>query len=438
MTPCVLEQYRCYLPVDASSAKLIATFQAAFTGTGKELYLAKAVALANNMTRVQNFFNGRYTTWWKYDNKGWKEDWINCAVYDAQVMMGLGKSLQKIHAEYKTSQKPMALLLSQSSDEILLAELINRYHKSTDSNIKSELLRAIAIRDAQKAKPIIEQALMSDETVVRAMAMSLLEQVDLLQKEDILFKAVNDNDERIRKVALHVLGQLADEYNNTDKVKASEFYTIVLKNDADVFDQKQAINGLNNRLSENIRAKMKERGRNIRNIAQKVGFISNWWIAGPFPNAGDVAEKTAWFPENKIDFNQKQTFSGNIAKWQTFILANMNGIVDLAGLFGQNYEAVYAYSEVDCPEDKPVLFKIGSNDGVVCWLNGQKIHENFTGRILTVDEDVVHARLKKGKNRILLKILNRGGNWQFCMRMTNLNSIPLDIGKYGSVLMDSH
>ena len=56
------------------------------------------------------------------------------------------------------------------------------------------------------------------------------------------------------------------------------------------------------------------------------------------------------------------------------------------------------------PQAVPALFKIGSNDGVVCWLNGRKVHENYAARKLTVDEDVVKVHLRKGVNRILLKV----------------------------------
>jgi len=53
LTPCVLEQYHFYEAVDASAAKMIATYQALHEATKEDLYLAKAITLANNMTAIQ-------------------------------------------------------------------------------------------------------------------------------------------------------------------------------------------------------------------------------------------------------------------------------------------------------------------------------------------------------------------------------------------------
>ena len=53
ITPCVLEQYAYYVPIDASAAKLISLYQAMYERTGSVLDLAKACELANAMTRAQ-------------------------------------------------------------------------------------------------------------------------------------------------------------------------------------------------------------------------------------------------------------------------------------------------------------------------------------------------------------------------------------------------
>ncbi|MCF7818728.1 MAG: hypothetical protein K9M54_12700, partial [Kiritimatiellales bacterium] len=67
MLPCVLEQYRCYLPVCRSSTKLMRTYLAAYRATGDRLHLEKAKALAATLTRTQSNSQapGRYLTWVK-------------------------------------------------------------------------------------------------------------------------------------------------------------------------------------------------------------------------------------------------------------------------------------------------------------------------------------------------------------------------------------
>lgn len=87
--PCVLEQYRYYVPVDASSALMIEVFSTAYEVTGKALYLARARSLANSMTAAQDGQMGRYPTIWI--KEGIVEDWLNCATYCAEVMLDFSK-----------------------------------------------------------------------------------------------------------------------------------------------------------------------------------------------------------------------------------------------------------------------------------------------------------------------------------------------------------
>ncbi|MEA2064077.1 MAG: hypothetical protein U9P14_10295, partial [Gemmatimonadota bacterium] len=94
ITPCALEQYECYRPVDASAAHFIAIFQKAYEVTGKKIYLAKAVSLANTMTRVQDPETGYLPTWWG-DSTLDKFGWINCSIYDAQVIREFGKFMEE-------------------------------------------------------------------------------------------------------------------------------------------------------------------------------------------------------------------------------------------------------------------------------------------------------------------------------------------------------
>lgn len=94
-----------------------------------------------------------------------------------------------------------------------------------------------------------------------------------------------------------------------------------------------------------------------------------------------------------------------------------------------NCRAAYACTEVEAPKETEVKFKIGSDDSVVCWLNGEQIHAVKVSRGLTVDQDVVNAELRAGTNTILMKVLNEWGPWEFCLRITDGNDKPMDISK---------
>ena len=91
MLPCVLEQYRCYAPVCASSAKLIRMNLAAFRATGDRLHLEKARALAGTLTRTQSNARapGRYQTW-LMANPG--PMWFNCELIAIRAMQELAET----------------------------------------------------------------------------------------------------------------------------------------------------------------------------------------------------------------------------------------------------------------------------------------------------------------------------------------------------------
>jgi len=85
LLPCVLEQYRCYAPVCASSAKLIRTYLAAWRATGDRLHLEKARSLGATLARSQEHPKapGRYQTWVMLPPGAM---WFNCELMAVRAM----------------------------------------------------------------------------------------------------------------------------------------------------------------------------------------------------------------------------------------------------------------------------------------------------------------------------------------------------------------
>ena len=161
-------------------------------------------------------------------------------------------------------------------------------------------------------------------------------------------------------------------------------------------------------------------------LAAREGFVTQWWVIGPFPNPGGAAFNTAYFPEQEIDLSKEYQQDGKTVKWRPYHSDDAQGIVPFGRLFQPTDDmCAYGCTEVAVDQGQDGLFRIGSDDGVVCWLNGARIHANNATRGLTVDEDVVKAHLEPGANRILLKVLNGGGEWAGVLRITDLNGSPI-------------
>lgn len=103
-------------------------------------------------------------------------------------------------------------------------------------------------------------------------------------------------------------------------------------------------------------------------------------------------------PDGKINYFTYHT-------WQS-------DYIDLTKLFGNPSDVfTYLYSELECDEDQNVYLHIGSNDGCRVWINGKRVLEFLSGRSAEPSQDIVKVALKNGKNTILMKIDQLGGQW---------------------------
>ncbi len=91
LTPCVLEQYHFYVPVDASSCQMIYSYMTLYKATRDSIYIQKATALANSITQAQQD-DGQITTVWT--NNGFHtENWLNCMVRSARTLLDFDREI---------------------------------------------------------------------------------------------------------------------------------------------------------------------------------------------------------------------------------------------------------------------------------------------------------------------------------------------------------
>jgi hypothetical protein len=175
-------------------------------------------------------------------------------------------------------------------------------------------------------------------------------------------------------------------------------------------------------------ARLTSFGVETADFTRAVGFITDWWLIGPFPNSEKSAYQRAFFPEGRIDLKGLGAVDGRTLIWKKTIVDAVPARIDLAEQFRPNTEvACYAYSRIDSPSARDIHFRIGTDDGCVVWLNGQRIHGTNAERGFILDQDIVKARLEKGENELLVKVLQSGGGWEMCVRITDDLNRPLDL-----------
>jgi C-terminal processing protease CtpA/Prc len=147
-----------------------------------------------------------------------------------------------------------------------------------------------------------------------------------------------------------------------------------------------------------------------------------WMIIGPFDNTADTGFETPYPPEKEIDFSGECAGKEGTVKWFRPKRARIDGLVDLAALIGRrDWSVAYAVTSVHSPEARKMELRVGSDDDVRAWLNGELVLSRSADRGAVPDEDVVPVTLRKGENQLLLKVCNRLYSWGFYARVVDAN-----------------
>ncbi|NLG14093.1 MAG: hypothetical protein GX561_07800 [Lentisphaerae bacterium] len=183
----------------------------------------------------------------------------------------------------------------------------------------------------------------------------------------------------------------------------------------------------------------------------KDGFIRDFLVLGPFPNMGDElngyqaattdylggeatyqakfgAKANAvfqpgfyWMPgEYEVRWDQLHSESDRI---------HLNQIrLEDAVVTGEPPTHVCAYLACDVisPVERDMRLGMGSDDGYVLWLNGEKLGASLTSRAAAKDQEMISGKLKAGRNRLLVKAIQEAGGWQMLIRLLDAQGKPLD------------
>ncbi|MFN4260056.1 MAG: FG-GAP repeat domain-containing protein [Gemmataceae bacterium] len=141
--------------------------------------------------------------------------------------------------------------------------------------------------------------------------------------------------------------------------------------------------------------------------------FGKWHYIGPFDNAGNRGFDTVYPVEREIDLSKSYPGkNGEKAVWKegNFKDGDINSLM----LFQQNNEAVvYLYREIEVGTALEMPVSLGSDDTLTVWLNDKKIHAENTYRACAPDQARLKLALQPGKNKLLMKICQGGGDWAF-------------------------
>lgn len=153
-------------------------------------------------------------------------------------------------------------------------------------------------------------------------------------------------------------------------------------------------------------------------FANILGLVRAWQVIGPFEWKNDAAWTTAFVGEPNVDPSKPVSVGGKTYEWKPATGEGPIGLVNLIGAIAQADRVFgYAYAVVDTAEECNGQIRIGSDDGNQIWLNGKQVFENRVDRGAAMDQDKVDVHFAKGENKLLVKISQGGGGWNFCLRL---------------------
>jgi hypothetical protein len=120
--------------------------------------------------------------------------------------------------------------------------------------------------------------------------------------------------------------------------------------------------------------------------------------------------------------------SAERAMWEPVPAEAMHepGIVDLMKIYGGSDSCAYAKTVITSDRAQPAVLELGSDDGVKVWLNGEVVHENDVARSLALRSDRVSVDLNKGRNTLMIKVTQGGGDWAFAARLRDPEGLRLE------------
>ena len=153
------------------------------------------------------------------------------------------------------------------------------------------------------------------------------------------------------------------------------------------------------------------------------GFIRNWLVLAPIPieTESGAVEIDRGFLEGEATITptagDKVRVGGQELVWQAHQASDY--FIDFLQSFGKargEYVAGYAVAYVIAAEEMKVTLALSSNDQGKAWLNGREVFKFADTRTLEKDTERTDVTLSRGRNVLVLKVINEVNNWQGCAR----------------------
>jgi len=150
---------------------------------------------------------------------------------------------------------------------------------------------------------------------------------------------------------------------------------------------------------------LRELGETV-DLQKHFGFLTEWYLIGPFDNVGLKGFDVAYPPEKELDLKAKYVGKMGEVEWHKYATEDEYGTLDIAKKTSPHKGAVtYATTTFVAEKPREIEIRLGTPNAWKLWVNGELVFardEYHRGTFL--DQYTVQAKLKPGPNVLLLKV----------------------------------
>lgn len=264
--------------------------------------------------------------------------------------------------------------------------------RSAVDTVADRALRAGKLQPAPLEKFVLDR---SHTPRARRLAFEWLAKVDAAAPDRLIPGMLDDPSLELRRDAVaRLLEQAGPKFDADDQPAAKQLYSEALKGARDP-DQVKLIAERLGKLGARV------------DLPRHFGFIMDWRVIGPFDNTEEKGFDVAYPPEQAVELAAEYPGKLGEVRWIEASTNDPYGAIDLNTTLGKNNGvAAYAFAKFQSDTEREVDLRLSTVNANKIWLNGQEV-----GRFAVyhageeLDQYIVHGKLKKGENTILLKIL---------------------------------
>ncbi len=325
----------------------------------------------------------------------------------------VGFAVKAPEAERDAARQCLGKMKGGDVDDAILKQL-----STAEGRVKSELVRAAAVRFMRPAFEILLRHTRDSDASVRIPVISTIGR--LAHPEDLpkvldAFKGLEGDE--VEQAAKDALVQICNRVTDAEK-KAQPLIDAL--SSAEPSAQIVAIRALaamrGRSAYEAVLKYQQADDAKVQEAAVKAAsawepvYCTDWVYTGLFEKEGvklaDLLD-TAFPPEDET----------SSLKWKKLALSDKctNSMVDVEWINLEKEGCIYARTVVESRDKQKVVLTFGSSAGIKVWLNGRLIHSKNELRECKPNQEEVNAKLDEGRNTLMVKLTrgSKGDQWAF-------------------------